>query len=75
MAERGMAAFKRAPEALSTTSFCLDVSRVVYYRQMLEAELGELPTGELAATVHAKTSRSPYAVHVGQETFDVFGGI
>ena len=74
---RGMAAFKRAPDSALRDPILSGRVRsgVLPTNAGSIAELGELPTSELAAAVHAKTSRSIHTVYVGQETLGVLGGV
>ena len=73
VAVRCMAAFKSTPDsALHDPDLYGRVrSGELPTNSVSIAELGELPTGELAAAVHAKTSWSPHEVNVGQEMLDV----
>ena len=77
MVARGMATVKRAPDSAVHDPVLFGHVRSGVFPTNVDsiAELGELPTNELAAAVHAKTSRSPHAVHVGQETPDILGGV
>ena len=76
-AARGMAPFKRAPDSAPHDSVLFGRFRsdVLPTNASSVADIGELPTGELAAAVPEKTSQSPHGVHVGQETIDTLGGV
>ena len=76
-AARGMASFERARDnALhDPVLFGRVRSGVLPTNPDSIVELGELPTGQFTTAVHMKTSRSPHAVHVGEEMLDVLGGI
>ena len=77
LAARGMAAFERATNSALYDLFMLGrVRSGVLPTNVGGIEgLGGLPTGELAAAVRAKTSRSSHATHVVQEMPDVLGCI
>ena len=72
VAARCMVTFKSMPDsALHNPVLNGRVRSGVYPRNSGSiAELDELPTGELAAAVHPKTSWSPHEVDVGQEMLD-----
>ena len=73
----GMVAFECAPDSAlhNPALFGRVRSGVLPTNTGSIAELRELPAGELTAAVHAKTSRSPHAVHVDHETLDLLGGV
>ena len=77
LAARGMAAFERATDSALHDPFMLGRVRSGVLPTNVGGieELGGLPTGDLAAVVRAKTSRSSHAAHIVQEMLDVLGCI
>ena len=77
VAARGIAAFERAPDSAlhDPVSYGRARSGVLPTNADNIAQLGELPTGQLATAVHPKTSRSPHVFHVGQKTLAILGGV
>ena len=72
-----MAAFERATDSALYDPFMLGRVRSGVLPTNVGGieELGGLPTGDLAAVVRAKTSRSSQAAHIVQEMLDVLGCI
>ena len=77
VAARGIAAFELAPYSALHD---LDLygrarSGVLPTNADSIPKLRELPTGEIAATINPKTSRSSHVFYVSQKTLDILGGV